>query len=122
MQGATPSQDVPEGRGSADEDGPADRGGRRVDALKTGSEAGDAHVPAATRRSVPVGGPATGVSSTGRVHAATAGGGTATLEREEPRAELRVRQAAGFTAGVLGMAVTAVFLHVGKTLLGLVRR
>ena len=98
VQGVTPSQDVPEGRGSADEQGPGDRGGRRVDALKSGS-------------ALPV-----------AVGAGVGSGGTATLVREERPAEVRVRQAAGFTAGVIGMAVTAVGIHVGKTLLGLLRR
>lgn len=121
VQGATPSQDVPEGRGSAEQDGPRDRGGRRVDALKSGA-AVPAHVPTATRRDEPPARSATGVSTPGRGQEAATGGGRATLVREEPRAELRVRQAAGFTAGVLGMAVTAVVIHVGRTLLGLLRR
>jgi membrane protein len=64
-----------------------------------------------------------------RVQAAHgAAGGTATLVRPEdgrqppPRAEVAVRSAAQFTAGALGMVVTAVLLHVVKTLRDLVRR
>jgi membrane protein len=96
VQGAVPSQDVPEGRGSQRATGPADRGGRRVDTLEQDS-------PAAT----------------------STGGGTATLTASEasaPRAEVVVRQAAQFTAGALGMAVMAVLLYVAMTLRGLVRR
>jgi membrane protein len=87
IQGQTPSQDVPEGRG--DDPGPA-QGGRRVQ---------QAH-----------------------------GGGTATLVRPEQdrrppaRAEVAVRNAAQFTAGALGMVVTAVLLHVVRTIRDIVRR
>ncbi len=75
---------------------------------------------------VPVGAGASGGGSTGSGTDGSSGGGpgggTATLVREAPRAEVRVRQAASFTAGALGMAVTAVGIHVGKTLVGLIRR
>jgi membrane protein len=37
VQGRTPSQDEPEGRGAASEQAPADRGGERVEALKQSS-------------------------------------------------------------------------------------
>jgi membrane protein len=56
------------------------------------------------------------------------GGGTATLvrpdvERQPPaRAEVAVRSAAQFTVGALGMVVTAVLLHVLRTLRDIVRR
>jgi membrane protein len=40
VQGRTPSQDVPEGRGSTAGQGPADRGGSRVEALKQESAGG----------------------------------------------------------------------------------
>jgi membrane protein len=92
VQGKTPSQDVPEGRG--EEPGPA-QGGRRVQELKSGS-------------------------------------GTATLVRPEQerwdgrrppaKAETAVRNAAQFTAGALGMLVTAVLLHVVRTVRDIVRR
>ena len=55
-------------------------------------------------------------------------GGAATLVRPEEgrqppaRAEAAVRSAAQFTAGALGMVVTAVLLHVGKTVRDLLRR
>jgi membrane protein len=95
VQGKTPSQDVPEGRGA--QDAPPDRGGRRVEALHDDS------------------GP-------------SARGGTATLvrpqveDREPSRAEVAVRQAAQFSAGALGMVVTAVVLHVLRTVREIVRR
>jgi membrane protein len=72
-----------------------------------------------------------GSTATGgrRVQAAQgAGGGTATLVRPEEgrqppaRAEVAVRSAAQFTAGALGMVVTAVVLHVVKTVRDLLRR
>jgi membrane protein len=55
------------------------------------------------------------------------GGGTATLVRPEDRqppakAEAAVRSAAQFTAGALGMVVTAVLLHVARTIRDIVRR
>ena len=56
------------------------------------------------------------------------GGGTATLvrpdqERRPPaKAEVAVRNAAQFTAGALGMVVTAVLLHVLRTVRDIVRR
>ena len=127
VQGQTPSQDVPEGRGSQAE--PADRGGRRVEALKDDdpqpSGRGNAGEPSAGRGSG--GRDSGGRDSGGR-------GGTATLVRpaagitalgtpEEPsRAEVAVRQAAQFTAGALGMGVMAVVIYVLKTLRELVRR
>jgi membrane protein len=98
VQGQTPPQDVEEGRGSSGS-GPA-RGGRRVQELH---DDGD-------RSGSPT------------------GGGTATLvrpesEQQEPtRAEVAVRQAAQFTAGALGMVVTAVLLHVLRTVRDIVRR
>jgi len=101
VQGTTPSQDVPEGRGS--QDGPADRGGRRVDALHDDGE----------RR--------------GR----SAARGTALLDRPrtatgrrgpQGRVELVVRQAAQFTAGAAGAALVAVLVYILNTLRGFVRR
>jgi membrane protein len=96
VQGAVPSQDVPEGRGSTADDVDARRGGRRVEELK------------------------------GEAGTAAAGGGTATLVRsqaqQQGRAEAAVRNAAQFSAGVLGMAVTAVLIYVLKTVRELVRR
>ena len=56
------------------------------------------------------------------------GGGTATLVRPEEgrqppaKAEVAVRNAAQFTAGALGMVVTAVLLHVVRTIRDIVRR
>jgi membrane protein len=94
VQGQTPAQDVEEGRGSGG--GSPAQGGRRVAALQ---------------------GDAPGSS-----------GGTATLVRPEEgrqppaRAELAVRSAAQFTAGALGMVVTAVLLHVARTIRDIVRR
>lgn len=62
-------------------------------------------------------------AAAGTAPAATA---TATLVRERPtppaRTEVVVRSAAQFTAGALGMAVTAVLIHLVRTLRGLVRR
>ncbi len=98
VQGQTPPQDVEEGRGSSGS-GPA-RGGQRVQELHDGGDQGGSP----TR------------------------GGTATLvrpetEQQEPsRAEVAVRQAAQFTAGALGMVVTAVLLHVLRTVRDIVRR
>ena len=95
VQGQTPPQHVQEGRG-----GGAAEGGRRVSALH-GSDAGGG---------------------------SGSGGGTATLVRPEQhrqppaRAEVAVRNAAQFTAGALGMVVTAVLLHVVRTLRDVVRR
>lgn len=96
VQGQTPPQDVPEGRGSAGARGPADRGGRRVEALH------DDEQPSRQ-----------------------GGGGTAVLTRPagpSAKAEVAVRQAAQFTAGAAGMALMAVVLYVLRTLRGLVRR
>ncbi len=99
VQGQTPPQDVEEGRGSSG-DGPA-RGGRRVDELHDGGSGPGAR-------------------------SATSGGGTATPVRPEvqqpSRAEVAVRNAAQFTAGALGMVVTAVLLHVLRTVRDVVRR
>jgi membrane protein len=56
------------------------------------------------------------------------GGGTATLarpqeDRQPPaKAEAAVRSAAQFTAGALGMVVTAVLLHVARTVRDVLRR
>jgi len=105
VQGQTPSQDVAEGRGSLEEpDGAAAQAGRRVQELHDDED----------DRPARVGG----------------GGGTATLvrpqqsqERQAPtRAEATVRSAAQFTAGALGMVVTAVLLHVVRTVRDIVRR
>ena len=76
VQGATPSQDVPEGRPST--------------------------------RSAPTPGRSA----------------VAMLERpvEPAQAEVRVRQAAQFTAGAMGMGVMAVLIYVGKTLRDVVLR
>jgi membrane protein len=94
VQGKTPSQDVPEGRGTAAA-APADLGGRRVEALK-GEPAG--------------GGTATLVRPDEAV------------PQQPGRAEVLVRQAAQFTAGALGMAVMAVLLHVARTVRDMVLR
>jgi membrane protein len=96
VEGRMPSQDVPEGRAGVRRDGPADRGGQRVEELKQDGSGGDG---------------------------ASGGGGTATLVRPQPlKGEAAVRSAAQFTAGALGMAAMAVVLYVLKTLRGLVRR
>jgi membrane protein len=97
VQGQTPSQDVEEGRGS-----------------HHGSD----------------GGPDGGASARGgrRVQEVHGSGGTATLVRPEEgrqppaKAEVAVRNAAQFTAGALGMVVTAVLLHVVRTIRDIVRR
>ena len=71
------------------------------------------------------GSPAQGGRRVAELHGS---GGTATLVRPEEgrqppaRAEVAVRNAAQFTAGALGMVVTAVLLHVGKTVRDLLRR
>ena len=109
VQGKTPPQDEPEGRGALTGAAtpPDDRGGRRVEALKDD-------------------GPASPGRRSEGAAAASTGGGTATLVRPEQeqqgRAELVVRQAAQFTAGALGMACMAVLLHVARTLRDLVLR
>jgi len=72
VQGAVPSQDVPDGRG----------GDREPDRRRAG----------------------------------------ATAVLEEPRPQVRVRQAGQFTAGALGMVVTAVVLHLLRTVKDLMRR
>ena len=98
VQGQTPPQDVEEGRGSGD--GSPARGGRRVQELHDR------------------GGPS---GTSGKA-------GTGTLVRPEEgrqppaRAEVAVRNAAQFTAGALGMVVTAVLLHVVRTVRDIVRR
>ena len=100
VQGQTPPQDVPEGRGSS--------GG----ATAGGAVAGAAAAQGGRRVEV--------------LHGA--GGGTATLVRPDEggqppaRAEVAVRSAAQFTAGALGMVVTAVLLHVARTVRDIVRR
>ncbi len=93
VQGAVPSQDVPEG---ADQ-----QSGRSTGRAAAAQGAG----PAAARTAA--GGAAVGV--------------TAVAAPPRP-VEVRVQQAAQFTAGALGMASMAVVLHVGKTLRGLLRR
>ena len=97
VQGQTPPQDLPEGRDGLRRSGPADRGGSRVEELRSD-------------RQPTGGGTTTLVRPEPRQDAAP------------PRAEVVVRQAAQFTAGALGMAVMAVLLHVAKTLRGLIRR
>ena len=73
------------------------------------------------------GSPAQGGRRVQEVHGGT-GGGTATLVRPEEgrqppaRAEVAVRSAAQFTAGAMGMVVTAVLLHVLRTIRDIVRR
>ena len=98
VQGATPSQDVPEGRDSLHRGAPPDRGGRRVEELHADDRGAG-------------GGTATLVRPDER-----------TAQDASPRTEVVVRQAAQFTAGALGMAVMAVLIYVGRTLRGLVRR
>ena len=117
VQGRTPSQDVPEGRGDQAE--PSDRGGRRVEGLKDDEDDED-------RRA----GGGRGAGAAARVR--PGGAGTATLERPRAaqaaggapagRAELAVRQAAQFTAGALGAALLAVLLYVLNTARGFLRR
>jgi membrane protein len=94
VQGAVPSQDVPEGRGSAEAAAPPDRGGRRVEALKQ----------------------AASVDSTTLLRDPQPD------RAQPPKAEVAVRSAAQFTAGALGMGVMAVLLYLGRTLRELVRR
>lgn len=94
VEGEMPSQDVPDGRSGVRRDGPADRGGRRVEELEQDPSG-----------------------------AAPSGGGTATVVRPTPlKGEAAVRSAAQFTAGAMGMAAMAVVLYVLKTLRGVVRR
>jgi membrane protein len=97
VQGRTPSQDEPEGRAGSTgaAQAPADRGGRRVEAVK--AEGGSSGGGTATL-----------------VRPAT--------EPQPGRAEVVVRQAAQFTAGALGMAFMAVLLHVVRTVRDLVLR
>ncbi len=92
VQGRTPPQDEPEGRGSSPAAGPADDGGSRVEALK--QEEPSRSAVATLERSGP--------------------------QPQAGKAEVVVRQAAQFTAGALGMAVMAVLLHLVKTLRNLV--
>jgi membrane protein len=100
VQGQTPSQDVAEGRGSqdgapTDSDGAPARSGRRV-----------------------------------QEHQKAGSGGTVTMVRPpvqrfpapHGKAEDAVRGAAQFTAGALGMVVTAVLLHVARTIRDVLRR
>ena len=97
VQGRTPPQDEPEGRGSTARSGPADRGGRRVEALHDEAPSGGGGTAVLTRPAV--------------------------AEQAAPgRAEVVVRQAAQFTAGAMGMGLMAVVLYVLKTLRELVRR
>ena len=94
VQGVVPSQDVPDGRGG---DSEPDR--RR---------AGAAHA-----------------SSSGVVASRAPVGGTAVVEAsrpQTPRSQQIARQAGQFTAGALGMVLTAVLLHVLRTAKGLLRR
>ena len=94
VQGVVPSQDVPDGRGEHSE---PDR--RR---------AGAAHA-----------------SSSGVVASGAPVGGTAVVEASRPqmpRSQQIARQAGQFTAGALGMVLTAVLLHVLRTAKGLLRR
>ena len=94
VQGVVPSQDVPDGRGG--DSGP-DR--RRAGAALAGSS-GD------LASGAPV-------------------GGTAVVEAsrpQPPRSQQIARQAGQFTAGALGMVLTAVLLHVLRTAQGLLRR
>ena len=72
------------------------------------------------------GSPAQGGRRVQELHG-TGGGATTLLRPQEgrqppARAEVAVRSAAQFTAGALGMVVTAVLLHVGKTVRELLRR
>jgi membrane protein len=100
VEGQMPSQDVPEGRAGVRREGPADRGGRRVEALKSDGSSGASSASEGSAR-----------------------GGTATLVRPQPlKGEAAVRSAAQFTAGALGMAAMAVVLYLLKTLRGLIRR
>lgn len=96
VQGRTPPQDVPEGRESLRSEGPADGGGRRVEALQEHSGGGTATLVRPEQEPPRTAAP--------------------------PKAEVVVRQAAQFTAGALGMTVVAVLIYVAKTLRGLVRR
>ena len=94
VQGVVPSQDVPDGRG---EDSEPDR--RRTGAAHAGSS--------------------------GVVASGAPVGGTAVLEASRPqlpRSQRIARQAGQFTAGALGMVLTAVLLHVLRTAKGLLRR
>jgi membrane protein len=85
VQGVTPSQDVPEGRGSAPE---PDRARDDRDLVGAGA-------------------PRTGPAAVRSVDA---------------RQAAKAQRAGHFTAGALGMLVTAVVLHVGRTMLDVVRR
>ena len=94
VQGVQPSQDVPDGPG-----GDAEPDRRRA-------------------------GAAPGVGS-GAVATKAPGRGTAGVETAglgAPRSQQIARQAGQFTAGALGMVVTAVLLHVLRTARGLLRR
>ena len=94
VQGVVPSQDVPDGRGG--DSGP-DR--RRAGAALAGSS--------------------------GVVASGAPVGGTAVVEAsrpQPPRSQQIARQAGQFTAGALGMVLTAVLLHVLRTAKGLLRR
>jgi membrane protein len=97
VQGATPSQDVPEG---------ADQQSERSTGRATAAQAGRP-APGHAVRTAP---------------GATAGRAGTAVAAPPRRSEVRVQQAAQFTAGALGMATMAVVIHVGKTLRGLIRR
>lgn len=99
VQGATPSQDVPEGR---------DQQSGESTGKATAAQAGTA-APA-------------GRASHASTGAGTSRTGTAVLKGPSQRSKTRVQQAGQFTAGALGMVSMAVVLHVGKTLKGLIRR
>ena len=107
VQGVVPSQDVPEGRGDGAE---PDR--RRAAAPAASSAAGVVSWSSSTAQ------------GTGPGPAA----GTAVLDRDEPhwsaapKSQRRAVQAGQFTAGALGVVLTAVVLHVGRTLRGLRHR
>ena len=102
VQGATPSQDVPEGRDQ-----------------KSGASTGKATAAQAHRTHA--GGTAAPTRGPSRA-AGGAGAGTAVMEGPSERSKTLVQQAGQFTAGALGMASMAVVLHVGKTVKGLIRR
>ena len=94
VQGVVPSQDVPDGRG----------GDSEPDRRRAG---------------------ATHASSSGVVASRAPVGGTAVVEAprpQTPRSQQIARQAGQFTAGALGMVLTAVLLHVLRTAKGLLRR
>ena len=107
VQGVVPSQDVPEGRGDGAE-----------------PDRSRAAAPAASSAA----GVVSGSSSTGPGTGPGPAAGTAVLDRDEPHwsaapnSQRRAVQAGQFTAGALGVVLTAVVLHVGRTLRGLRHR